>query len=336
MLLVDAVYINKSGGKVLLDYLVDVLEDSSMDVFYMFDKRIKDDYSSISCNKKTYLNPSLFSRLNFYWNNRNRFQKVLCFGNAPPLIKLVNSQVYTYFHNILILRRPKGYRIRNKILVVLRKILLLIIKSHSDWWIVQSAIIADELNCKLRVKPEKILIIPFYNVTNICVKPNRQRNTYLYASSGSAHKNVDRLLTAWEELFDEGYLPVLHLTLSDEWENLIERIRLLNQKGLIIINHGLLAHDDLMNMYSQIEFLVYPSLVESFGLPLIEAVKSGCKVIASDLPFTHAVIQPSLTFDPHNVQSIKETITDSIQKEVELPKVKINDEVQALLSLVSL
>ena len=40
-ILLDAVYINSSGGMVLLKYLVKALENSKADVFFLFDKRVK-------------------------------------------------------------------------------------------------------------------------------------------------------------------------------------------------------------------------------------------------------------------------------------------------------
>ena len=43
-------------------------------------------------------------------------------------------------------------------------------------------------------------------------------------------------------------------------------------------------------------FLIYPSLNESLGMPLVEAVLSKCKVIASDLNYVDQVIIPSLKF----------------------------------------
>jgi len=44
------------------------------------------------------------------------------------------------------------------------------------------------------------------------------------------------------------------------------------------------------------------------GITGQEAAKHGCKVIASDLPYVHEIIQPSLTFDPYSVESTSNAI----------------------------
>ena len=41
MLLIDAIYINTGGGKILLDYLIEELEKTDKQIFYLLDKRIE-------------------------------------------------------------------------------------------------------------------------------------------------------------------------------------------------------------------------------------------------------------------------------------------------------
>ena len=41
VLLIDALHINDSGGKILLDFFIDSIENSKIEAFYLLDKRIK-------------------------------------------------------------------------------------------------------------------------------------------------------------------------------------------------------------------------------------------------------------------------------------------------------
>ena len=42
MILIDALHINNSGGKILLDYLIKSIEKSNIEVFYLLDDIVKE------------------------------------------------------------------------------------------------------------------------------------------------------------------------------------------------------------------------------------------------------------------------------------------------------
>ena len=48
---------------------------------------------------------------------------------------------------------------------------------------------------------------------------------------------------------------------------------------------GQLKHEKLINHYAESKYLIFPSLKESFGLPLVEGIQSGCIILSSDLNF---------------------------------------------------
>ena len=334
MLLFDSVYINNSGGKALLDYLTLEIEKNHLRVFYLFDQRTKDSFDFIEHKKRNFVRATLINRFKFYFQHKNEFESVLCFGNVPPPIRVSNAIVFTYFHNSLILNYPKDYPIRKKIYVNIQRVFLRIAKQNTNYWVVQSTNIALALAQRFNIDQDQIKTIPFFYVKESDALTDRKL-CYIYASSGSPHKNVGRLLSAWDELHQRGYSPLLHLTISEEWVDLNRRIQTLNQKGLKIVNHGILSNDALMLLYHESEYLIYPSLTESFGLPLIEAVKAGCKILAADLPYTYSVIKPSLTFDPYDVQSITKAVEVSLRKDLPNSECLVNNEISKLLGLFS-
>ena len=85
-------------------------------------------------------------------------------------------------------------------------------------------------------------------------------------------------------------------------------------KNLIIVNHGILDFSKLEKIYQKTEFLIFPSLNESFGLPLIESINYNCKVLAPNLNYVDEVITPSIKFDPYSISSLSESITFAITK----------------------
>ena len=73
MILLDSIYINNSGGLMLLKYLVDCLEKSNIKVFYLFDKRTEDIFSTIPADKRKFLPAGIPERLKFYTVNYAKY-----------------------------------------------------------------------------------------------------------------------------------------------------------------------------------------------------------------------------------------------------------------------
>jgi glycosyltransferase involved in cell wall biosynthesis len=75
--------------------------------------------------------------------------------------------------------------------------------------------------------------------------------------------------------------------------------------------------DDLVSLYESALCLVYPSLYEGFGLPILEAFECGCPVLASNTSSIPEVAgQAALLFDPLDVESIKRAV-DHILRDAE-------------------
>ena len=63
-----------------------------------------------------------------------------------------------------------------------------------------------------------------------------------------------------------------------------------------------------MSHYKVSGALIFPSLRESFGLPLVEATKLKVPILASELDFVYDVCQPAETFDPKSPRSIARAV----------------------------
>ena len=65
-------------------------------------------------------------------------------------------------------------------------------------------------------------------------------------------------------------------------------------------------------IYKIADFLIFPSLNESLGLPLIEASFYNLPIISSNLDYVFDVCNPILTFNPYSGDDIYRKILDSI------------------------
>ena len=332
MILVDALYINNSGGKILLNYLVEEFEKSGLNVFYLFDKRCENDFKDISIDRKVFLKASVLNRIKFFKNNKDKFEKVFCFANTPPPIKLNKSVVFTYFHNVSLLVQPENYSFKEKIIKKVKKRLIQVLSKNTNFYIVQTLTVQKLLIRELKIKTKKILIHPFFkenSYKNILIK---DENSFVYVSNGNTHKNHLTLFKAWEILAEKEFYPELNVTITNDFEQLINKINILKNNKINIINHGFCNPE---NLYKKSQFSIYPSLMESFGLGLIESCQANCLVVASDLSYVHDILNPTKVFDPSNSLSLAHTVIEILKNEN--PKesnLKISNEIDKIIKLL--
>jgi len=133
---------------------------------------------------------------------------------------------------------------------------------------------------------------------------------FVYVASGDAHKNHGNLLLAWRLLAEAGLKPSLALTV-DALSHLMLASEITKQRdhhGLNIVNLGKVASADMPALYKSSSAMIFPSKVESYGLPLIEATQMGLPVLASELDYVRDVIEPVETFDPESPVSIARAV----------------------------
>jgi glycosyltransferase involved in cell wall biosynthesis len=334
MLLIDAIYINNSGGKILLDFLIESLEKTDFKVCYLLDERIVDNHPIIkTTNKIIYLKAGLFSRHLFYIANSRKFSKVLCFGNLPPSVK-INAEVFTYFHQRLFIEAPHSLRLLDKMKIQSKMVVLNFLKNNTNIWLVQSENMKKGLAKKYNLDLSSIKLLPFYSSLKAVEEKSKKKHSFVYVSNGGGHKNHDRLIDAFCSFYDKYRVGELGVTISDFFVDLIEKIVDLKKKGYPIINYGFVNRNELAKVYASSEFLIYPSLVESFGLGIVEAIESECKVIGADLPYMYAVCEPSLSFNPYSIKEIEEAFETAVFSNTKISTQKIDNEIEKLIQLL--
>jgi glycosyltransferase involved in cell wall biosynthesis len=118
-------------------------------------------------------------------------------------------------------------------------------------------------------------------------------------------KNVERLLQAFAMISRD--IPH-HLVLAGEprWRS-TEVWRLIESKGLQdrIRFTDWVPHEDLAVFYNLADLFVLPSLYEGFGIPLLEAMASGCPVVTSETGSPPEVVGDAAQLvNPYDVSAI--------------------------------
>jgi glycosyltransferase involved in cell wall biosynthesis len=85
-----------------------------------------------------------------------------------------------------------------------------------------------------------------------------------------------------------------------------------------IVHLGRLSDDKLRFQYRTASCFLFPSLLEGFGLPIVEAQMNGCPVVASDIPVFHEVAGPAaLFFDPRRGEKLAIAVAESLKSHVQ-------------------
>jgi len=130
----------------------------------------------------------------------------------------------------------------------------------------------------------------------------------LMVAAFSKRKNVHRVLHAYAALKRENKLEsalVLAGSLKHwaEGRQVVERLNLSDK----VVLTGYVPDEDLPALYSGARMLIYPSLIEGFGLPLLESMACGTPVITSNVSSMPEIAgDAALLVDPEDVDDIKE------------------------------
>ncbi|NCX95971.1 MAG: glycosyltransferase [Chitinophagia bacterium] len=336
MILIDGLYINKGGGAVLLQYLIDCIMErqDAGNFFFLLDPRFQIPQSLKS--NYTVIPNSMKARLAFYKLHKHAYSSVFCFANTPPPIRL-KAKVFTYMHNQKLLEAPHRKLEKKYFRLYLKYLVISLFKKNTDYFIVQTPHMVAEVKRINLIAPDNCLTYPFYNTQRYAKHntpfDNRPADEFAFISTPSPQKNYPTLIDAWEYLHEKGIHPALHITIDNTAPDLLARIAALQAKGVRIHNYSYIAPEEL---YFKYRYLICPSIMESFGLPLIEAAESGMKVIAPELPYVHDVITPSLTFlNPYSKIDMARAVIDAMNTPLPFPKVVATNQVNALIDLIA-
>ena len=134
----------------------------------------------------------------------------------------------------------------------------------------------------------------------------------LYPAHPWPHKNHDRLLAAIDRLGSSG-CP-LRLVCTGALRGGASRGGGRAARSRSVVDLGFVAEEDVPALYRAARVLVFPSLFEGFGLPVLEALASGCPVACSRIPpLVELADGVARFFDPLDPASMARAIREAWQ-----------------------
>jgi glycosyltransferase involved in cell wall biosynthesis len=154
---------------------------------------------------------------------------------------------------------------------------------------------------------------------------------FLYVGNAYPHKNLERLIDAFELVLKDTECKLV-LAGDDKFfyprlESLV-RVRKLERSVIFI---GQADDKQLINLYSFASCLVFPSLMEGFGLPNLEALSCGCLPVISDIPVFREIWKTKLPlFNPDSPQSMARALSEVMK----MPKGKYSEKINSAVKSV--
>ncbi|HDS30092.1 MAG TPA: glycosyltransferase family 1 protein, partial [Firmicutes bacterium] len=182
---------------------------------------------------------------------------------------------------------------------------------HADHIIAVSKTTRDDLVQILGLNPDKITVIyhglkPGFrrstdpdDINRIQYKYHAQGQFFLMVGSFEPRKNIHHAIDAFSRLAKKNKKLKLLLVGNDNPYQ--AQMRALAKElgvGEQVLFPGYVSDLELATLYSLAVALVFPSAAEGFGLPLLEAMSTGCAIIASDLKVFHEIAGDAAVYVP--------------------------------------
>jgi glycosyltransferase involved in cell wall biosynthesis len=226
--------------------------------------------------------------------------------DAGYVVPPSNAPLVATIHDLLFLTYPEHYTwhsravLRRGLALARRHARLVICPSKATMDACRSAGIGSE---RLRLIPwgVRVRTVDASKAEEIRRRYGIERPYVLFCGTREPRKNLPRVLEAFRRLDRPG----LDLVLAgpEGWkEELADGIAALEGR---VRSLGFVPPDDLDCLYAGAALVVYPSLAEGFGLPVLEAMAHGVAVVTSAGTATEEVAgDAALLVDPFDVDAI--------------------------------
>jgi glycosyltransferase involved in cell wall biosynthesis len=167
-----------------------------------------------------------------------------------------------------------------------------------------TSIAPERITVILEALPEEAKYVPSEaEVSHTLQHLDLKKPYFLFVGTSEPRKNLQRVIQAWQAA-GSGYELVL--AGAKGWDNL-PHVPGLRELGYVEPNQ-------LSSLYRGATALLFPSLYEGFGLPVLEAFFHDCPVITSRVSSLPEVAgEAAILVDPYAVESIAEGITQLLE-----------------------
>jgi len=226
---------------------------------------------------------------------------IISFQNTGVFYPKVKQLIYYHQSIPLFNHKWKFYRKDESVLFFYKEIYPLFIRlmlNKNTEFVVQQEFLKKLFSAKFHISEEKIhTIVPDVNLKfesqiKKLVLDERKFHIF-YPTNLAKYKNYYVLLEAISEIKkmspEISEKLILHITLDKNNEYLkhkISKFQISDNLNLL----GTIPYNEVISYYNSVNLLVFPSYIETLGLPLIEAAYFGLPILVSDLDYARELL----------------------------------------------
>ena len=328
---------HSGGGSVYINLLNSFIDKSNSLV--VLDVRAKNKLSEFKKAKVLFLNRGPFRNLRVFlirlkylikfssrrinYKNKKKFSEIFLNG-WPPFFRFPSNfcKLYILCINKKLFEQLDlfNFNIYNFLYIFYHKIIFNLFLKKNDILIAQTktmnkllsnlysnnkVILQDQLWSSFKIDNFKFLQSnKFSSKINNAKSISKKNITFFYPAYYQPHKNHFNLINGFE-LLNQFKVANYKLILTID-ESSIVGYKNINLDNILCL--GSLQHHEIFYLYSFFDYLIFPSLSESYGLPLLEAKINNLKIIASDLDYVYDICNPDAVFNPLDSKDICNTL----------------------------
>ena len=229
-----------------------------------------------------------------------------------PLFRFSKFKLISTIHDLIPITNKNLHK-RNIIKTLYFEIMYRLCAIFSNKIITVSNYSKNEILKYLPCKEDKIRVIyNSYLPRRIIQLPNSNNSLQLlFVGSNFEHKNIHVVIEAIKILKDKSKIVNFNIVggkykYTKYLESLISKYQLEDQIKIL----GKVEEKELIKLYCSADIYVFPSLIEGFGIPLLEAMDYGIPVISSN-----KTVMPEIVGD---AGILIEPIAENFAKSIEL------------------
>lgn len=293
----------ESGGAltILKQYYDRAVEDKNNEWIFIISTPYLKETKNVKIIRYPWIKKSWMHRI-FFDNfiahklvKKNNIDKILSLQNV--IIPHIKVHQTVYVHNAIPFSAYKFRLNENKLLWIYQNIIgRSIFKSikEANKVIVQTQWMKNKCIDKIGKNSDDIEVITpqiDIEIKNYFIEAKETLTTFFYPASAVEFKNHKIIVDACLELKKKNInnYNILFTLKGNENKSIEELYRCVKENKLPIEFIGYISKEKVMDFYSK-SILLFPSYLETVGLPLIEAKLHNTYIIASDCEFSHEIL----------------------------------------------